>query len=624
MNCSRLIIIACVCSTLLAPRARTQSPASKPKARPDNAAAGEKAAATVEADLAREGRQAQARSLLFTLSSEARGFRDQTLRARSLARIADALWGVAAEQGRLLFREAWEAAEKADEEGHGQLNLRGGVLTLAARRDPQLAEEFLRKLKAEQQESGARPLGNGAPAGGNLWELPEALERRLSLAENLLHAGDTERALHFADPALVGVTISTVEFLTQLREKDPAAADRRYSLMLASTAGNAAADANTVSVLSSYVFTPHLYVLFNRSGGADTARMRPPSTPAEVSPQLRLAFFQTARAVLLRPQPPPEQERGTAGVVGKYMTLKRLLPLFERYAPPDIAAAMRGHFEALNSHLGEGVRQVDEEALRKGLGDEATPAEQEHSLSQAAERAGTADERDELYFKMALLALGKDDAAALVHVGRIEDLDFRKRAQAWVDWGLALNAVGKKKAEAALERAREGELTHIQRVWVLTRAAKLLAGADRDRALSLLDEAASEIRLVDRADPNRARGWLAVANALRAVEPSRAWDAVSDAVEAANASEGFTGEGGSITVTVNSRSQIMKKTEPVADFDIAGVFAEASKADFDRAVQSARGFKAEAPRVNAVIAISRAVLAEKGTPAPAPRAATKD
>ena len=61
-------------------------------------------------------RRARARSLLVALASDARTFRDQTLRARSLARIADALWKVDPEQGRLMFRKAWEAAEVADQE----------------------------------------------------------------------------------------------------------------------------------------------------------------------------------------------------------------------------------------------------------------------------------------------------------------------------------------------------------------------------------------------------------------------------------------------------------------------------------------------------------------------------
>src|SRR3954453_3463520 len=74
-----------------------------------------KTAANLDAEQQLKVRRAQARSLLIALSTDARTFSDQALRARSLARIADALWQVDAEQGRLLFRKAWEAAEFADQ-----------------------------------------------------------------------------------------------------------------------------------------------------------------------------------------------------------------------------------------------------------------------------------------------------------------------------------------------------------------------------------------------------------------------------------------------------------------------------------------------------------------------------
>src|SRR5256885_12586616 len=119
---------------------------------------------SVERDPAAKERRARARALLVSLSTDARTFRDQTLRARSLARIADALWQVDAEQSRLLFRKAWEAAEVGDQESDKKLqeeisqqksrtgggfavslppNLRREVLRLAARRDRVLGEEFL-------------------------------------------------------------------------------------------------------------------------------------------------------------------------------------------------------------------------------------------------------------------------------------------------------------------------------------------------------------------------------------------------------------------------------------------------------------------------------------------------
>ena len=612
---------AAACLVLCAGTAAAQPSAARPKPTPD-ATGRDKSSAAAEAERAREARQEQARSLLFSLSGEARSFRDQTLRARSLARIADALWPVAAEQGRVLFRAAWEAAGEAERGGERPPDLRRYVLTLAARRDRPLAEEFLQKLKAEQQEAGAASSADGSPSHNSLWALPEAAEKRLSLASNLLGTGDVERALQFADPVLGGVTLSTVEFLMRLREKDPAAADRRYAAMLSGVMVNPLADANTVSLLSSYLFTPHLFVVFNRAGGADTSSWGRSFPPPKVEPRLRLAFFQTAGVVLLRPPAPPEQDRTSAGLVGKYLVLKRLMPLFEQHAPPETAQAVRAQLESLHAQVSDDVRRGDEEWVRKGIAPEPAPADRRQSLLDEVERARTSGERDELYFKLALLALADNDAKAREYVGRIDDLSFRTRARAWVDWALALKAVEKKQVETALGLAEGGELTRIQRVWLLTQTAKLLAKTDRDKAQSLLDDARSEARRLDRLDPERPRGLLAVADAQRLVEPSRAWDAVAGAVEAANSAEGFTGEDGLIASHVNSKGRIMRRTDSAPDFDVAGVFGEAAGADLERAIQLARGFKGEAPRTSAVIAVARAVLAER--PAPRPRAASKD
>src|SRR5262249_42772534 len=58
---------------------------------------------STNADPGINDRRAQARSLLTSLATDARTFQDQTLRARSLARIADALWPVDNEQARFSF-----------------------------------------------------------------------------------------------------------------------------------------------------------------------------------------------------------------------------------------------------------------------------------------------------------------------------------------------------------------------------------------------------------------------------------------------------------------------------------------------------------------------------------------
>lgn len=611
MNRSRFSLIAGVSLTLLASPAFAQSRPTIPIIQSDNGVRNDKSEANPEADRIRKERQSQARALLITLAGDARSFRDLTLRARAVARIADALWDVDAEQGRALFRQAWEAAETADENpgsynlGEGPPNLRGEVLRMAARRDRLLAEEFLQKVKADQRETKAES------ARPSLWELPEALEQRLSLAESLLRTGEIERALQFADPVLGSVTISTLNFLTQLREKNAAAADQRYAALLAKTGSSLFSDANSISLLSSYIFSPQTYVVFNTEGGADSSWARSPFPPASVSPQLRLAFFQTAAGILLRPQPPPEQDQSTTGVAGRYMVVKRLMPLFDLYAPKEIATALHSQFEALGSLVNSELRNTENDSLQKGITPEKSLASEEQPLRDQLERAKTSDERDELNFKLALLALNKDDLKARDYVSKIEDSDFRKRAQAYVDWGLATEAVKKKEIEKALELARKGEVNHIQRVWILTQSAKLLAKIDHDRALSLVDEADSEAGRIEGSDLDRPRALLGIANALRLIEPSRMWDTIFDAVKAANSTDGFVGEGAALSLTITSKSRILTSREPAPDFDIRGIFGEAANDDYERSVALSRGFQGEAPRANATIAICRSVLNEK-------------
>jgi hypothetical protein len=623
MNRSHLSVIICLGLLLLSRPAAAQQVATKPTAPLANTAGADKSGAKTESDRIAKERREQARSLLISLAGDARSFRDQPLRARSLSRIADVLWSVDTEQGRALFRRAWEAAEIADQNqgpyqiGEGPLNLRREVLKLAGRRDRLLAEEFLQKLKADEVESKTESADN------NLYGLPEAGQQRLDLAQGLLSTGNIERALQFADPVLGNVTLQTVDFLTRLRDKDPTAADRRYAAMLTNTRDNMVVDANKISILSSYIFTPHLYVIFSTEGVAAWSRMPDLAQPAHVDPQLRLAFFQTAAAVLLRPPTPSEPDSSRAGIAGTFMVVKRLMPLFEQYAPREITDAMHGQFEALNSLVSDGVRQGEEDWVQKGISPEKSLADQEHSLFEQLDHARTSDEQDDLYFKLALLELSKDDMKARDFVSKIETSWVRKLAQAWVDWGLALGAIKKKKVETALELVRIGELTHLQRVWLLTQSAKLLAKTDRDKAILLLDDATAEARRIEGVDLDRPRGQLAIANALQLIEPARAWDAIFDAVKAANSAEGFTGEGGVIRVTMNAKGQVMARMDANPDFDLEGIFGKLANEDYDRVIQLARGFQGEAPRANATIATARALLNEKSASVPIPRPATK-
>ena len=587
-----------------------------------------KSAAMTEEELKQRERRVRARALLVSLSTDARTFQDQTLRARSLARIADALWQVDAEQGRLLFRKAWEAAEVADQESDRKLqeeitqqktrtgggyainlppNVRREVLKLAARRDRVLGEEFLEKFKAQKLQA-ANSATTSRPQSGNL---DEALAQRLGLAKELLQAGETDRALQFAGPALSVVERQSIDFLVELRAKNAVAADAAYSQLLLSSATNPQADANSVSLLSSYIFTPRLYVTFSLNG-VSTSQSSPTITPAAVSPELRNAFFQAAGAILLRPLPPPgQQDQSTSGLDGKYLVIKRLLPFFEEFAPAEMAASLRGHLTALNSIVSENTRGRDEEWIHKGIKPEKPSGEREQALLDRIDRAKTSDERDMLYMQLAFQASNKGEMRARDFVSKVEDTETRKQAQAYIDASLTTHYVTKKLPDQALELIQKGDLSHVQKAWALTECAKLLAKTDRQRALDVIDEATAEARRIDGSDPAQPRALIAVANALKVVAPERVWDATFDAVKAANSAEGFTGEDGEMVMKFQSKGSSSVRTNDVPEFDLDGIFRDLATSDYERAVELARGFQAEGPRAVATIAIVRAILEPK-------------
>lgn len=626
---SRALLLILLCLLFMYATASAQ-PASQPnEAKPTPAKNGAnkgKTAADLEAERIVKERRAQAQSLLISLAADAGSYNDQKLRARTQARIADVLWDADQEKARTLFRKAWDAAETVDQEGQrrmqeemrqqeakggsvavtGPPNVRGEVLRMAARRDRELGEELLAKLKVEKAQEAMEATDK---ARRDPFDTPEGLSQRLSLARQLLDT-DIARALQFADPALVGITREGIDFLSYLREKDAAAADRRYAGMLAMATGNLQPDANTVSLLSSYLFTPHMFVTFS-GGGASNMQTARSSEPPAVAPELRMAFFRTAADILLRPLAPPGQDQTTAGIQGKYLMIKRLLPLFEQFAPQQMTDALRAQMNALGTTLPENARERDDDTMREGIRPRQANEDREKALLDQIDHAKTSAERDGLYIQLARIRSDNGDLRARDYVDKIDDIELRKSVRAYVDATLTIRAVDKKDVERILELVRTGELTRLQKVWALSQAAKLLAKTDHDKSLAVIEDAATEARRMEGSDPDRPRALMAVANAVLVGDRSKSWDAVYDGVKAANSAEGFTGEDGQLRISLQTKTMAMIRTSGVEDFDVSGIFTELARDDYNRTVELARGFEKEAPRASAVIAIARAVLEDK-------------
>lgn len=581
-----------------------------------------------EAERILRERRANAQSMLMSLAADSGRFNDQTLRARTQARIADVLWAADPDRARALFRKAWESAEIVDQEGARKLqeeiaaqaaknggnvsvsgppNIRAEVLRLAARRDRALGEEFLAKLKIEKQQEATEAADK---TRSDPFNAPEAASQRLNLARQLLST-DVERAIQFADPVLVTLTRDAVDFLSYLREKDAPAADRRYAMLLARAAGDVQSDANTVSILSSYIFTPHLFVTFS-GGGHSASQSSGNTTPQDVPAELRATFLRAAGDILLRPLAPPGQDQTSAGIQGKYLMLKRLGPLFDQYAPRELAEAIRAQTDALAQAAPEDARRRDDDdTVREGIRPPQSSEDREKALLDRLDRAKTSEQRDGLYIQLARLYVENGDVKARDFVAKIEDTDLRNKARGFIDAALVMRAVGKKDPDMILELVRTGELTHSQKSWGLIQAAKLLVKTDRDKSLAIIEDATAEARRIEELDPDRPRALLSVANALLPLDRSKAWDMTYEAIKAANSAEGYTGEDGVIRLALQTRQMSTIRSSSVADFDVAGIFADLANEDYNRTVELARGFQREAPRASATIAIARSVLEEK-------------
>ena len=604
-----------------------QAPADKTAKR----AAPKKASA--EAERLAEARRTMASSLLRSLADEARSFRDLALRARVQARAADALWDIEPEYSRALFRRAWDSAEAADEQNarlsaeerralsasrgstasREQPNVRREVLRLASRHDRELGEEFLNKLEEARKQDAAnaptQPVNQGA-VRINPDDPPQAMAQRLSLARQLLNDGDVERALQFADPALYPVNTFGMNILDTLHEKDAAAADQRYLSLLGRAISDPVSDANTVSLLSSYIFTPYMYITVRPDGNSHTRRWSDKNAPrADISPALRDAFFRTAANILLGPVAEPDLS--SSGRQGSFVVIARMLPLFEKFGN-DQASALRARLAMLANDVPERMRQMDDPLFTRGIVPEDTSKDQVQGLLDSLQRAKTSDERDLIYFRAAMAASRKDSERARQLADKIEDSDFRNQLYAYLIFDAMRTAIEKKKPDEALQLARSQELTNVQRAWGLTEVGRLLAKTEPDRAADVLNMASAEAKRIDQSSPDRVRVLVAIVTQFQRVDSARAWEMMGELVKAANSLNGFSGEDGEMTMRVEFKGGgAMTNTNSVESFDLTGLFTALAEEDFNRAADLPRGFTNESARALTTLAVARTVLNKK-------------
>jgi len=577
---------------------------------------------TLDANAAEAQRRSFATSTVISLATEARSYKDLELRSRVLARAADALWNADNTTARALFLRAWDAAEAADAEGPkidtkrlpkgvpaafviglkkmSGNDLRVDVLSLASRRDRALGEQFLAKLKIENIREGD---AKSTARAQDVFSASEASQKRLLVANKLLAADEVKAAIEFAAPALTQVNAQSIGFLSELRVKDAATADRIFADLLARTEADPMADANTISGLSSYAFTPGFYIVF-MDGSNPWMQPEGPTVPPNLDPALRSRFFQVAANVLLRPVSPSDQDVSSGGRRGRLMVITRLLPLFEQYMPetaPALRAQLTGNegrnIDPTHSLLTEGIRP---ENFSAEVGD----------IEEQLGRAKSSKERDQIYAATAARIAPAGNKRAREFADSIDESRLRKNIKNYVDLELIKFAIRKKNASEVIQLAGAGELNCLQSSWSYTQAAHLLFESDRDSALNLLEKATDEAERINPDDGDASFALINVANQFLAIDHTRAWEVMNKTVKFANSAEGFTGDdismpSGSMIVTKNGTRFIRL---PDADFNFSRVLRALAQDDLFRSIELAKGFKYDATRAYATLAIAKAVL----------------
>lgn len=612
-------LLTILCLTTFSVHAQTSVPVSKQQR------TGKGSAKEVDPEVAQK--RSIALSLLSTLAIEARSYRDELLRARVQARVADVLWDHDQQAARSLFMRAWDAADAINLQepvsrsisarsssrpapaGRAvRTNLRAEILRLASARDYKLGEALLAKL-TKSANSGEVPAGKDSTSAR---PSDQELRERLRLASEFIENGNVQRALQFADPALVQTTTMTIQFLVSLRDKDQRLADQRFARLLAIAAEDPVSDANTVSLLTSYAFTPSTYLQVSETG-IPSMILNDRSPAPSLDASLRSNFFRVSANILLRPL--DQLDRSSAGRPGTYLITRRMFPLFQQYAP-ELVGAISAHLAAMGPEAAQATQRAGERVLNRGFdsnntGTAAGQNDVEADLNDLLERASNGEDRDRAYAFAAMQLARAGDARAYDFVDKVEDTETRKSVRKIVDYGYLRGLLDNKKTEELISRITKSELNPTLRANYLIRAADLLVKTDRVRAIEVLAKAIEEAQRIEAGTPERAYVFVSLLAAFSKLDRARTADLAREMIKAANNVADFTGENSQYDWTIDGKFSARLGTALAGNSDLREAFAGLAEDDFYQAVDICRTFKGDAPRALVTLAVARAVLEER-------------
>lgn len=460
---------------------------------------------------------------LHYLASLIPSFRNPERQVVSYAAIGEALALVDEEEARRVFLEAFRALEKlrqSDEKETGSSDpraakrrekrrreLRNELFHTIQRVNPALARQLADRERTrpdrdvDVKPDRRRPIADRQRATQMIVEALQLLDR------------DPVAAVQLANQSLaVGISPLLSRFLSRLRQRDPALAEQLFQAAFVT-----ALEENPLRFDDFLPLISYALPLVNRVGD----RSRP--DPARARQLLGALLAALANDPWL--ENPVESERVYARAARQFITMQRLLPLYQRYAPDLI------------DDLHELLDQVSASLPSKYQSKLSSPTNERdpiQALVEEAERTTDTRLRDELYAQAAIMAAqaGNMGRARLL-IDRIHGAEARQKAKQQV----ALAG-----AEAALDaedwtgfHALVGGIEDpFRRAALLIRAADHARSKDQSTwALTFLGEAEKVLKPLEPSE-QKATHLLDLAAVMIDAEPARAFDVAQAAAGTLN------------------------------------------------------------------------------------------
>jgi hypothetical protein len=245
--------------------------------------------------------------------------------------------------------------------------------------------------------------------------------------------------------------------------------------------------------------------------------------------------------------------------------------------------------------------------LRLGFEPKASGGSAIKDILSHLDRTEGRDERDLIYLKAIRAAATTSDPRIRDLADKIEDEGLRDRARSFADLVLVHRAIKIRDIDAGLRITRSGNLSKLQRVWALAQFGRLMKG-NREKATQLLEEAATEANRIEIGVEDRILAFASVSSSFFKLDRSRSWTIAYEAVRAANAAPGFTGENATLSARLRAKNVISMINIDEPSFSFASLFDLLSQDDLQIALTLANDLKEESPRAIATLAVATSVL----------------